>query len=205
MSSVNEIWFSPLNQPVALRYERDDPASAWRITGLIVSSRAKGLGSAWMKSFQWRGLATPWHSTGILWDGTPSIELLDEMFDDDGRMIKIQYPRQAYRDQSNPSTDSWEVFRNQHAGSDMDRRIEWGEMLTRLIAEGASKQTIEDARKDFFYQRVAEVYQAAMSGAGKPVEAVAEAFEAPRTTAANWIKEARARGHLPPTTKGRAT
>ncbi|HEU5279979.1 MAG TPA: helix-turn-helix domain-containing protein [Gaiellaceae bacterium] len=53
---------------------------------------------------------------------------------------------------------------------------------------------------DTFYVQVAERYRAAQrAGTGRraPVQAIADEAGVPRTTAARWVKEARARGKLP--------
>jgi hypothetical protein len=53
---------------------------------------------------------------------------------------------------------------------------------------------------DTFYDQVAARYNAAQrAGAGRraPVQAIADEAAVPRTTAARWVKEARARGKLP--------
>jgi hypothetical protein len=201
-------WYSPLHPAIAIRYERRDNESAWRITGLIVSSRTDGLGSSWMKAFPWRRFGSPYLAdVGIFWHGTPTIDVLDEVYDETGHLKKqtADVYKPMYRTQIEPVTEAHELFRSRTGDARFDQTIEWGELHTRLQAEGAGPEAIELARKDLFFRRVADVYKTASRSTGKPVEAVADAFNAPRTSAANWIREARARGYLPPTTKGRAT
>lgn len=61
----------------------------------------------------------------------------------------------------------------------------------------------EDETPDDFYARVADFYRAAMVSSGEPTKSLARIAEVPPTTAARWVREARARGHLDPTTRGR--
>ena len=52
------------------------------------------------------------------------------------------------------------------------------------------------------YQQVAEVYDEAIDEGDPPTQSVAEAFDVPYTTAARWVRRARALGLLPPPTPG---
>jgi hypothetical protein len=56
---------------------------------------------------------------------------------------------------------------------------------------------------DEFYQGIARVYGRLAAETAKPAVVIAEANDVPLTTVHRWVKEARQRGHLPPTTKGR--
>lgn len=56
---------------------------------------------------------------------------------------------------------------------------------------------------DAFYRRVAEVYREQSSLVRAPVGAMADANGVPVSTAYRWVKEARARGFLPPGSPGR--
>jgi hypothetical protein len=56
---------------------------------------------------------------------------------------------------------------------------------------------------DEFYQRVADYYSRAMRATGRPVKALADAAGITNTTAARWVREARTRGFLEPTTRGK--
>lgn len=55
-----------------------------------------------------------------------------------------------------------------------------------------------------FYRRVADFYARAVNDSGKPTQALAEAADVPRSTAARWVSQARQRGFLAPTSKGRS-
>jgi len=55
-----------------------------------------------------------------------------------------------------------------------------------------------------FYLRVANFYKAAAASSGRPVVKLAEAAGVPRSTASQWVFQARARGYLPMTQRGRA-
>lgn len=55
---------------------------------------------------------------------------------------------------------------------------------------------------DAFYARVADFYKAAAES-GNPVSALAEAAGVARNRAGQWVFQARKRGYLPKTTKGR--
>ncbi len=50
------------------------------------------------------------------------------------------------------------------------------------------------------YQSVAEIYR---RSASKPTKAVQKNFNVPYATAATWVRKAREKGYLPPTTRGR--
>ena len=54
-----------------------------------------------------------------------------------------------------------------------------------------------------FYKRVAIHYKLAIESDGKPLQAIIESTGVTKSTAARWVREARARGFLPPTTRGR--
>lgn len=57
---------------------------------------------------------------------------------------------------------------------------------------------------DAFYRRVADFYTRAVNESGKPTQALAESADVPRSTAARWVSQARKRGFLAPTSKGRS-
>jgi hypothetical protein len=59
-------------------------------------------------------------------------------------------------------------------------------------------------RSDDFYAHVAAIYRHLVANTKQPVASLAEANRVPKTTAHRWIKEARARGHLPPGRAGKA-
>lgn len=54
-----------------------------------------------------------------------------------------------------------------------------------------------------FYARVADAYRLHAARTGKPTSALAASAGVSKQTAARWVHEARRRGHLEPTTKGR--
>jgi hypothetical protein len=54
-----------------------------------------------------------------------------------------------------------------------------------------------------FYQRVATFYRTAAPATGRPIKALGDAADIPKTTAARWVREARLRGYLEPTLRGR--
>jgi hypothetical protein len=201
------LWVSPEHPAVALRYERPNEQSPWLVTGLIASSQVAGLGSSWMKRFPWRRLGNPHAVARIIWDDAPTMEHLDEVFDEQGKLRAntTDISRAKYQTWVAPPTDL--IFAHRVDGITMQERLEYDQMMINLRKQvpPATEQEIEEAKKDFFYKTVARIYEAAVRATGKPVEAVALAYEAPRTSAANWVREARVRGYLPPTTKGRAT
>lgn len=57
---------------------------------------------------------------------------------------------------------------------------------------------------DAFYRRVADFYTRAVDESGKPTQALAESADVPRSTAARWVSQARKRGFLASTSKGRS-
>jgi hypothetical protein len=59
-------------------------------------------------------------------------------------------------------------------------------------------------RSDDFYAHVAAVYRHLVGQTKQPVASLAQANNVPKTTAHRWVKEARARGHLPPGRPGKA-
>jgi len=65
------------------------------------------------------------------------------------------------------------------------------------LARPADKRT-----RDAHLRDVAETYRA-HEETGKPTQAVENVFGCPYSTAARWVMQARARGFLPPTTRGR--
>jgi hypothetical protein len=59
-------------------------------------------------------------------------------------------------------------------------------------------------RSDDFYAHVAAIYRHLAANTKQPVASIAQANDVPKTTAHRWVKEARARGHLPPGRPGKA-
>jgi hypothetical protein len=58
---------------------------------------------------------------------------------------------------------------------------------------------------DEFYRRVADAYRILGTGSGKPVSTLASVAGVNRSTASQWVHQARKRGHLPPTTTGKVS
>ena len=205
------MWFSPWDQPVALRYEREDEDAYWVITGFMAVSRTPpGLGSGWMKNFKWLGLGSPYLSQGAVWKGEPDLDILDEVYDENGQMRKqtANNSRALYVNQIDPVTDVWEAIGTHTRLESFSRARaldEARELMESLKAEGADEAEVREAERDFFFQQVAKVYSDASSQGRSPVVAVAEEWNAPNTSASNWVREARVRGYLPPTKGGRAT
>jgi hypothetical protein len=54
-----------------------------------------------------------------------------------------------------------------------------------------------------FFGRVADYYRRAMRVSGQPVKALSDAAGVPKTTAARWVRQARSRGFLEKTTRGK--
>lgn len=57
---------------------------------------------------------------------------------------------------------------------------------------------------DTFYSRVADAYRMLADKSGKPTTQLATLAGVERGTAARWVHQARLRGFLPPTTRGKA-
>jgi len=80
----------------------------------------------------------------------------------------------------------------------------------RARAENRSAESVgsfagraEGESTDDFYSRVAAFYRVAAVSTGQPTKTLAESAGVPKTTAARWVREARTRGHLDKTTRGR--
>lgn len=58
---------------------------------------------------------------------------------------------------------------------------------------------------DDFYRRVAKVYRALTPTSGRPTTEIARLADVPRSTAARWVRQARLRKFLPPTSQGRVS
>lgn len=70
----------------------------------------------------------------------------------------------------------------------------------RAVLTAPSKRPYSDA----FFKKVADVYLRHLQDGEKPAPAMAAAAGVPVTTIHGWVKEARRRGHLAPTRKGKA-
>ena len=62
----------------------------------------------------------------------------------------------------------------------------------------------EPERGDWFYKRVAHVYQELHRTTSAPTSAIAEALEVPVSTAKAWVRKAREKEYLPPARQGKA-
>lgn len=74
----------------------------------------------------------------------------------------------------------------------------------RTSAHGKFAHRREGESVDHFYMRVAEAYSAAKVLTGTPTLDIASRASVPRTTAARWVREARARGFLAATIRGKS-
>jgi hypothetical protein len=173
---------SPQSPPVAIRYERDSPTSPWRVTGLVASDRHAGIDSVWMKRFKWRGLGNPHTAAALVWQAQPSAEDVERVYDQAGRYIG---DRTA-------------------AGLKLPA-MPAGELTPAASPTASARDDHRATDRDSFYIDVARTYHAGAANTGKPVEAVAQQYGVARTTAVNWVREARVRGHLPPAQRGKAT
>lgn len=90
-----------------------------------------------------------------------------------------------------------------HAGA--RTRAHDGPRFGRKASEDAEalEHRRDDESADDFYKRVASFYVREMRTSGKPTRDIETAAGVRRPTAARWVREARARGFLRPTTKGR--
>ena len=81
---------------------------------------------------------------------------------------------------------------------------EWKTETYRADVERVIPQTWRrNVLTDDFLKEVARVYRANADSA--PIEAIREAWPSAHSTAARWVRLARDRGYLPPTTQGRAS
>lgn len=78
--------------------------------------------------------------------------------------------------------------------------------LASQIAAGDTPRTTQGVQiDDDHYRRVAEVYQQAVAVGAPPRPEIAKWGTCSESTASKWIRGARDRGFLPPTTQGRAS
>lgn len=73
----------------------------------------------------------------------------------------------------------------------------------RVQSRGRFAHRRKNESADDFYRRVAEAYTAAHVATGTPTLDIASRASVPRTTAARWVREARARGFLATTKRGK--
>ena len=69
-----------------------------------------------------------------------------------------------------------------------------------LRARGRGRRGLPDE----FFRGIADQYRQAHARNNRPTSAIAEAHDVSRSTASNWVAEARKRGYLEPATPGRA-
>lgn len=72
-----------------------------------------------------------------------------------------------------------------------------------VLGGGALTPRRPDESADDFYRRVAVFYRVAAEASGKPLLEIQTAAGVPKTTAARWAREARSRGFLADTNRGR--
>ena len=102
----------------------------------------------------------------------------------------------------------WELGAPARAEADRHAPPRIGDLLS-VDTEPASGRLLLAPRQpgedpSAFYARIASFYRVTMSYGGKPTTAIAESAGVPKTTAARWVREARQRNFLSPTTKGRS-
>ena len=78
---------------------------------------------------------------------------------------------------------------------------EWAELYAHeTVAARRSRPRLDDDH----FRDVAGIYRSALGDGLDPVAQVKAAFSVARSTAGRWVVEARKRGHLGPTTRGKA-
>lgn len=188
--AADVLWHSPPRRigraAVAIRYQRGSPEQAWQASGLLVSDGSGTLGSTWIKGFPWRRMTGP-HAPGIVWESPPTIDVLAAAYGAAGHLLP-SIPGAA---PAPPPASA--------APPEPPARAEPGAGTADDAA--ARRAALRAAR----LQRVAAVYTESVREDGTPVVAVAQDFAVPRTTAVNWVREARVLGYLPPTRKGRTS
>ncbi len=97
----------------------------------------------------------------------------------------------------------WNSAANVGKREDIRRMIEEKEYRENYTATFEPRQ-LDESTTDF-YTRVSEYYRMRTALTGRPTQDLATAAEVPRTTAARWVREARVRGYLPATSKGRTS
>ena len=103
--------------------------------------------------------------------------------------------------------EGFPVWNQEHPPTDRQIRDRWAEAglpsstPEHLLPEFLPRDQEESA--DAFYKRVAAYYSSAAVINGRPTRTIAENADVPKSTAARWVREARARGFLDPTTRGR--
>lgn len=81
-----ELWVSPPQAPLALRYTRPTPTQAWSVTALVATGTA--LGSVWAKRLAWRQMGSPTIPGALLWTRPPTTSELELAYDD-GQLVDL--------------------------------------------------------------------------------------------------------------------
>ena len=82
-----ELWVSPPQAPLALRYTRPSPTQAWSVTALVATGTT--LGSVWAKRLAWRQMGSPTIPGALLWTRPPTTSELELAYDD-GQLVDLR-------------------------------------------------------------------------------------------------------------------
>jgi hypothetical protein len=96
----------------------------------------------------------------------------------------------------------WNSAANTRKRADIQRMIEDPDYRKDYRATFEPRQPDEPIGD--FYARVAEYYRMRTILTGRPTSDLATAADVPKSTASRWVREARIRGFLPQTSKGRS-
>lgn len=96
----------------------------------------------------------------------------------------------------------WNSAANKRKREDIERMINDPDYRKGYRASFEPRQTDESVGD--FYARVAEFYRMRTTLTGQPTSDLATAADVPKSTASRWVREARSRGFLPQTSKGRS-
>lgn len=97
----------------------------------------------------------------------------------------------------------WESDANRRKREEVRRLVEDPDFRKSYKSSFVPKGQDETAGD--FYNRVSDFYRMRQALTGTPTSDLAEAAGVPKTTAARWVREARARGYLPTTKRGRGS
>jgi len=96
----------------------------------------------------------------------------------------------------------WNSAPNKRKRADIERMIEDPDYRKEYRATFEPRQSDESVGD--FYARVADYYRMRMALTGRPTSDLATAADVPKSTASRWVREARIRGFLSKTIKGRS-
>ena len=96
----------------------------------------------------------------------------------------------------------WNSAANKRKREDIKRMVEDPDYRKGYRAS-FEPRTADESVGDF-YARVAEFYRMRTILTGQPTSDLATAADVPKSTASRWVREARSRGFLPQTSKGRS-